>query len=690
MHKVTCAALALTLMGATALPAQDFRLTVLHNNDGESQLIDAGSGQEDFGGVARFKSLVDRLRQEAAAAGAGAVLLSSGDNFLAGPELNASLTDPEGRFFDAIALDAIGYDAFDMGNHEFDLGPDVLADFIGGFSDPPPFLSANLDFSGERRLQTLVEAGTIARSTVVESGGERIGVIGATTPNLTFISSPRHVGVGQDVAAAVQVEIDRLQGEGVNKIILISHLQSVNNDLELVPELSGVDVVIAGGGDELLANADDLLVPDGDGNRPQPFGPYPLTATNADGVAVPVITGQGGYRYLGRLEVSFDAEGVVTEFGGGPVRVVQAGSASAQAGDIAVEPDADLVASVVEPVRAAVEGLAANVVGASDVVLDGRRSAVRTRETNQGNLIADALLWQARQLAADFGVPTPDVALQNGGGIRNDSQLEAGDLSELDTFDMLPFSNFVVALPAIGPRQFKEILENAVSQVENTSGRFTQVAGFRMSYDPSATAQELDDDDNVVTPGERIVSVVLDDGRVVVENGRVAAGAPDITVVTVDFLARGGDQYPYRGAPFTIMGTSYQRALANYVREGLGGRITAADYPEGGEGRIAESMATVILYDEATGLPSGYQMEQNYPNPFNPSTTIRYALPQAGRVRLDVFGANGQRVASLAEGARAAGVHEVAFDAARLGSGVYFYRLSAGDFALTRAMLLVK
>ncbi len=63
---------------------------------------------------------------------------------------------------------------------------------------------------------------------------------------------------------------------------------------------------------------------------------------------------------------------------------------------------------------------------------------------------------------------------------------------------------------------------------------------------------------------------------------------PDLTVATIDFLARGGDEYPYRGAPFTALGVTYQQALANYIVTGLGELITAADYPEGGEGRITE------------------------------------------------------------------------------------------------------
>ena len=83
------------------------------------------------------------------------------------------------------------------------------------------------------------------------------------------------------------------------------------------------------------------------------------------------------------------------------------------------------------------------------------------------------------------------------------------------------------------------------------------------------------------------MDVTLDDMTGVVIGSVVQVG-PDLTIATIDFLARGGDQYPYRGAPFTNVGVSYQQALANYIVDGLGGVISEADYPEGGEGRITE------------------------------------------------------------------------------------------------------
>jgi 5'-nucleotidase len=579
-------------------PKVDVWLTVLHNNDGESQLINLGAGLQDFGGAARLKTLVDDLKWEAThgpwtqrGAKRGVVMVSSGDNFLAGPEFNASL-EKGVPFYDTIAMDLIGYDAVAIGNHDFDFGPDVLADFIEGYAwTYPPYLSANLDYSGEPRLQALFDAGRIARSTVVKERGEYIGIIGATTPNLPFNSSPRNVVVDPDVSGAVQAEVSALEMMGVNKIILISHLQNIEEDIALAATLDGVDVMVAGGGDEVLANEGDLLIP---GHEGMVYGPYPIMATDIDGTEVPVVTTAGNYGYVGRLVVGFDRDGNVISIGdnSGPVRVAGGDNPDA------VMPDPQLQELVVDPVVAYLEDLATNVIGASEVDLDGLRSSVRSTETNEGNLIVDSLKWQATELAADYGVAVPDVALQNGGGIRNDSIIPAGDITELDTFDMAPFPNFVTVLENIPAAQFKEIVENGVACTQSAdfvanpncgSGRFAQVSGFSFEWSASGTAQILDLDGTVVVPGTRVQEVVLDDGTVIVSGGAVVPG-PDLTIATIDFLARGGDQYPYRGAPFTLLGVTYQQALANYIEDaaGLNGTITAADYPFGGEGRITE------------------------------------------------------------------------------------------------------
>ena len=557
--------------------AHAFTLTVLHNNDGESDLLPSEDG---FGGAAQFVGEINNIRNTATTD--DVLLLSSGDNFLAGPEFNASLTD--GVFYDATVLNNAGYDAIILGNHDFDFGPDLLADFVGEVDASTPFLSANLDFTAEQGLQDLVDANRIAKSTVVTKGGEQIGIVGATTPNLPFVSSPGGVVVDQDVQAAVQAEIDALTAAGVQNIIFVSHLQGVDEDQALIAQLSGVDVAIAGGGDELLDSGDDTNVIPGDISD----GPYPTFVTDADGNEVPVVTTPGQYNYIGKL---------VVEFNNGVATVVDAGGASdpvAVDGDVV---DAATLSAVNNPVQASLDALEANVIAQSEVALNGERNSIRGEETNLGNLIADSFLWQVNELAADFGLGEVDIALGNGGGIRNDSVIPAGDITEADTFDILPFSNILSVFEDIDANNLKDILENAVSRIEldpatgetapvgEGTGRFAQIAGFSFEYNPTLTAIEIDLEGNITTAGERVINVTLDDGTVLIQDGQVLPDASDVSLAIVDFLARGGDQYPFGDASFTNLGVSYQQALANYITDELGGVISAADYPEGGEGR---------------------------------------------------------------------------------------------------------
>jgi 2',3'-cyclic-nucleotide 2'-phosphodiesterase (5'-nucleotidase family) len=159
-----------------------FTLTLLHNNDGESQLLPSTDG--NVGGVARFVARLRELQREGRRepGPSEVVTVSSGDNFLAGPQFQASL-DKGVPFYDSIAANRARYDAMAIGNHEFDFGPDVLADYIRGVRGVP-FLSSNLDVSPEPRLAALERRGRIAPSTVVGHGAGRVGIIGATTPLL--------------------------------------------------------------------------------------------------------------------------------------------------------------------------------------------------------------------------------------------------------------------------------------------------------------------------------------------------------------------------------------------------------------------------------------------------------------------------------------------------------------------------
>lgn len=635
-----------------ALEEETFMVRLIHNNDGESKLVaDTLDDGTAFGGAARFTAIVDSLRGTDIAS----ITLSSGDNILPGPAFNASLARMPGMpFYDSEVLNEIDYDALVIGNHDFDFGPDVLARLIEETAPSmATFLSANLDFSEEANLQALVDNGRIAARTTVEVDGEMIGVIGLTTPSLPTISTPRDVTVDSALTNIAQAQVDALIGEGVNKIILISHLQSINEELALAGTLTGVDVIIAGGGDELLTNDEDNAI-----GGLEVDGTYPIDTLDANGDTVFVVTTPGEYRYVGNLLIEFNADGEVISIEDESDVIPVTGTA----------PRDEEVAMIEDSIQAYTAGLETNIVAITEVDLDGLRASVRTMETNQGNLITDAYLWFFGEVedAFNFEDDIPVVAVQNGGGIRDDEVIPAGSqISELKTFDILPFSNFVSVLEPIGPEAFLSALENSVSQVPERDGRFLQIAGFTLVYDTTQAA------------GSRVVSATLDDGTSIVADGEVVDGAPDVYIVTNSFTAAGGDDYDeFADLSFTNIGPSYQRVLFEYLRaeSGLDGTVTAEEYPAGGEGRI-------VIQDD-TSLPpldfGAYDWELS-PNPFGDALGIQFELPTTEDVDIQLYDAGGRWLRTVISERLGAGVRNYRIEGANLPAGAYVLGVRIGE-----------
>lgn len=144
-------------------------------------------------------------------------------------------------------------------------------------------------------------------------------------------------------------------------------------------------------------------------------------------------------------------------------------------------------------------------------------------------------------------------------------------------------------MPDIEPAELEALLEHGYAVVETGGGQFAQISGMEVVVDLSQPARTTDEEGNVTEEGSRVVSVTLDDGTPIVVDGEPVPASPatTVTVATSDFLARGGDAYPFpEGAFISAGGVPYQEALEQFLVEDLGGVVTAADYPVGGEGRI--------------------------------------------------------------------------------------------------------
>lgn len=178
----------------------------------------------------------------------------------------------------------------------------------------------------------------------------------------------------------------------------------------------------------------------------------------------------------------------------------------------------------------------------------------------------------------------------HGGGIRNNSLIPAGDVTALNTYEIAPFSNFVTVVPEVPRDTLRQLLERGVAASPSAAGASMQVAGMKFTYDTTQQAQVVEPGGNtIITPGQRVQSIVLDDGTVIVENGAVVDG-PAVSLASNDFSARGGDGYPFGGAAFTPVGITYQAALQQYLSDALSGTVTAAQYPEGGSPHHADRL----------------------------------------------------------------------------------------------------
>lgn len=618
---------AIACLGVPLAEAQ-YSITLLHNNDGESRLLGYSDSITNYGGVARFASLLDETRSYYQSQGHGVVSIFAGDSFLAGKQFQASLNSgsPGSRtFYDALAISRMGYDVSVIGNHEFDFGPSVLAEFISDAqtTNPTTYLSANLDFTAESALKSHYDAGRIAPtktiSVATSAGTKRIGVIGATTETLPFVSSPGGVLVNP-VATAVNAQIAALKTAGVDHIVLAGHLQGLSTDNDLVASLDpGVDLIIAGGGDEILQNTAALdpaavynasapantkvtgLIP-GDssvalsGSLVSATNTYPISSTGVDkgGNTIPIVTTGGNYGYLGRVTFQVDSNGNLSiDASSGPQRVADI-SADATHG---VTANAAIQAESVDPVANFVATLSATKLAETSVKLNqGGSSIIRSRETNLGNLVADSLLYNARTLSGNFGVDQPTIALVNGGGIR--ANIAAGNVTLSSTFDVSPFGNFVSVVEDVKLSDLRLLLENAYSKTSDdpntagitptgSNGRFAQIAGMEVVYDITATGLTLGNN-TVTQQGSRLLDLTIGE-TLYLQGGQwlVDADSTTVDVATMDFLAKGGDQY-FRYASngtdtylsqlysFTTLGLTDQNALQNYILH-LSGGDTAFD-----------------------------------------------------------------------------------------------------------------
>ncbi|MEI7982121.1 MAG: hypothetical protein WCI71_10745, partial [Bacteroidota bacterium] len=340
----------------------NFELQILHASDFEAS-IDA------VGDAPRLAAIIDSLEELYP----HSITLASGDNFIPGPfsysgedpvmapdyistyasYYNTLLNNPPYDLRAGIAradisiMNFIGVRASALGNHDFDFGTSELRNITGGnisganvrwFGAQFPYLSCNLDFTADPNLfpvftplrqsdaafactpantpAQIAARKKIAPYSYLIVNGEKIGLVGVTTPMLATVASTgattvKNPGAGTDdmalLATIVQPYVDSLVNqEGCNKVILLSHLQQLALEKELATRLHGVDIIIAGGSHTLMADSTDRLrVGDVAAET------YPYLTAGSDGKPVAIVNTDANYRYVGRLVVEFTPDGEI-------------------------------------------------------------------------------------------------------------------------------------------------------------------------------------------------------------------------------------------------------------------------------------------------------------------------------------------------------------------------------------------
>ncbi len=506
---------AITLSAGAALA--DYELNILHINDFHSRIesinkFDSTCSAEEegknecFGGAARLLTAINQTRDALKAQGKNVLLLNAGDNF----QGSLFYTTYKGTV-EAEVLNAMKFDAMTVGNHEFDDSEDGLAGFLDKVQFP--VVTANVVASAASKIGDRVKP-----SIVLEVGGQKIGIVGAVANDTAELATPGpNITIAEDVAK-ISEQVQKLKGEGVNKIIALTHV-GYPRDLEFIAKIPDVDVVVGGHSHTLLSNTDQRAE-----------GPYPTLVDNPGGYKVPVVQAGQYSKYLGDLRVVFDDSGVVKESKGDPILI-----------DSSFKPD-EATLKRIDELKAPIEALKSKVVGTSEGAIEGDRKVCRVKECSMGNLVADATLARVK----DQGVT---IAFANSGGLR--SSIDSGDVSMGEVLTVLPFQNTVATFQLKG-EDIRAALENGVSQIDDGAGRFMQVSGMKYSFDRSKPA------------GSRVTAVEVKEGDAFVP----LDPAKTYTVAANNYVRTGGDGFKVfatKAINAYDFGPNLEEAVAAYI-----------------------------------------------------------------------------------------------------------------------------
>lgn len=392
----------------------DKKITLLHTNDMHGFFVeDKYAGM----GAAKLKTVFDMYDADKT------LILDAGDATQGNNMVNLSEGDTAVN-----VLNALGYDAMTVGNHEFDYGQEQLEKNIEKANFP--VVAANIKKDGVDYLTPYV---------IKEVDGVKVAIFGLATPETKYKSHPDNsIGLTFDNPTSVAASlVPTLEGMA-DVIVCLAHLgdEGMYTAETVANAAPGIDVII-------------------DGHSHSTYETGMMVGST-------LIASSGEKtENVGIIEIEI-TDGMVSD---------KSASLFTKSASADIEGDAT-VAALIDEIKTANAVIENEVVATTDSILDGEREHVRTGETNLGNLIAESLK----------DISGADVALTNGGGIR--ASIDVGDITKGEVLTVLPYSNTVRVIELTGA-DLIDAIEHGVAEAPETNGAFPHIAGMMVEYDSS-------------------------------------------------------------------------------------------------------------------------------------------------------------------------------------------------------------
>lgn len=407
----------------------DLRFTILHTNDLHAHSEPFSERGKVLGGLARIGHIIRSYRKQ----NPNTLVIDAGDIFQGTTLFTRYLGEVE-----VYLLNKIGYDIYTIGNHEFDGGAENLAKQLSAARFD--IIDCNVDAAAVPALAKLIKP-----SVVKKIDGKDVAFIGVMTPELErlclTLDGVKMAAKGDGWIDPVRREVERRKKEGITRIVLVTHC-GVDYDQQLAKALPDVDVIVGGHSHTRLDE--------------------PVFVDQPDGATTMIVQAHCYGRTLGKLELAFDAKGrlVVPDV---EYRLINITAK--------IEEEPDLKAYVDEKVKPLL-ALRHDIVAQAEGDFDNRWYLMPW-DSAIGNLICDALA----EAGQSYGV---QIAFQNRGGIRG--RIDKGPITQEKIEEILPFDNRLTFATISGESVLRAI-EHSVSGP--TGGRFLDVHGLKIAYDPS-------------------------------------------------------------------------------------------------------------------------------------------------------------------------------------------------------------